>query len=51
MMTFLFHWLFELGGSGAWACARGRCSHTHHRVAGDVALTGALTYMMVAVLG
>ncbi len=51
MVSFLAHWAFEMGGSGTWACLRGKCAHRHHRVAGDAALTGILTLVLLRVIG
>lgn len=51
MTVFLAHWAFEMGGSGAWACCRGRCNHRHHRILGDMLLTAFLTLMLLRVVG
>jgi hypothetical protein len=51
MMTYLIHWLFEMCGSGCWACARGRCKCRHHRLAGDAVLTGILSFVLIHTVG
>lgn len=45
------HMSLELLGSASWACLRGRCSHTHHRVAGDVLVCFFLALLTVHLVG
>lgn len=51
MTEILVHWALELGGSGAWACVRGRCSHRSHRIALDVVATLVLATVTVRLMG
>jgi hypothetical protein len=47
----LIHWLLEIGGSGVWACLRGRCTHKHHRIMLDLLIALVAAAATVKILG